>query len=96
MVFLQEEQARMRSAIEELTKRRKRKRRYIPRGEVEQPQTVGEISDLLARDERKDSEMPAKRVRGERRCGRCKETGHNTRTCTADIELETDSDASEE
>ena len=87
---------RMRTAIEELIKRRSRKRRYIPRDDIGESQTVGEISDLLARDEREDSEMPAKRVRGERRCGRCKETGHTTRTCTANIESETDSEASEE
>jgi hypothetical protein len=96
MALLQETVNRLQSTIDEQNKRKSRKRRYIPRDDIAESQTVGEISDLLARDEREDSEMPIKRVRGERRCGRCKETGHNTRTCTADIESETDSEASEE
>jgi hypothetical protein len=48
MVLLQEEQARMRSAIEELTKRKSRKRQYI---RVEETLTVGEVSDLIAERE---------------------------------------------
>jgi hypothetical protein len=93
MVLLQEEQARMRSAIEELTKRKGRKRRYV---RVEETLTVGEVSDLIAEREggsRKDGETPAKRVRAERHCGRCGEVGHNSRTCRVEIE---DADNSEE
>jgi hypothetical protein len=93
MVLLQEEQARMRSAIKELTKRKGRKRRYV---QVEETLTVGEVSDLIAKREgssRKDGETPAKRVRAERRCGRCGEIGHNSRTCKVEIE---DADNSEE
>jgi hypothetical protein len=93
MVLLQEEQARMRSAIEELTKRKSRKRRYI---RVEETLTVGEVSDLIAEREgysRDDGETPAKRVRAERHCGRCGEIGHNSRTCKVEIE---DADNSEE
>ena len=93
IVLLQEEQARMRSAIEELTKRKGRKRRYV---RVEETLTVGEVSDLIAKREgssRKDGETPAKRVRAERRCGRCGEIGHNSRTCKVEIE---DADNSEE
>jgi hypothetical protein len=94
MVLLQEEQARMRSAIEELTKRKGRKMRYI---RVEETLTVGEVSDLIAEKEggsRGDGETPAKRVRAERRCGRCSETGHNSRTCKVEIEDADDSDNS--
>lgn len=39
--------------------------------------------------------MPAKRGRAERYCGRCGKTGHNSRTCKAEIEEENESDLSE-
>jgi hypothetical protein len=94
-VLLQEEQARMRSAIEELTKRKTRKRRYV---RAEGTLTVGEVSDLIAAKEggsREDGETPAKRVRAERRCGRCSEIGHNSRTCKVEIEDVDSSTASE-
>ena len=84
----------MRSAIEELTKRKGRKRRYV---QVEETLTVGEVSDLIAEKEggsRRNGETPAKRVRAERRCGRCSETGHNSRTCKVEIEDADNSDSS--
>jgi hypothetical protein len=93
MVLLQEEQARMRSAIEELTKRKGRKRRYI---RVEETLIVGEVSDLITEREgssRKDGETPAKRVRAKRHYGRCGEIRHNSRTYKVEIE---DADNSEE
>ena len=96
IVLLQEEQARMRSAIEELTKRKSQKRRYI---RVEETLTVGEVSNLIAKREggsRKEGETPAKRVRAERHCGRCGEVGHNSRTCKVELEDTNDSEESEE
>ena len=63
MVLLQEEQARMRNAIEELTKRKTRKRRHI---RAEETLTIGEVADLIAKKEgggRGEGETPAKRVR---------------------------------
>ena len=38
---------------------------------------------------------PVKRVRTQRRCGRCGETGHNARTCAVVIVDPSDSDESE-
>jgi len=93
IVLLQEEQARMRSAIEELTKRKSQKRRYI---RVEETLIVSKVSNLIAKREGgicKEGETPAKRVRAKRRCGRCGEVGHNSRTCKVEIE---DRDNSEE
>jgi hypothetical protein len=95
IVLLQEEQARMQSAIKELTKRKGCKRRYV---RVEETLTVGEVSDLIAEREgssREDSETPAKRVRAKRHCGRCGEPGHNSRTCKVEIEDVDNSDESE-
>jgi hypothetical protein len=95
MVLLQEEQARMQSAIEELTKRKSRKRRYIW---VEETLTVGEVSDLIAEKEggsREEGETPAKRVRAQRHCGRCSEVGHNSHTCKVEIDDVDDSEESE-
>jgi hypothetical protein len=83
----------MRSVIEELTKRKGRKRRYIW---VEETLIVGEVLDLITEREgssRKDGETPAKRVRAKRYYGRCGEIRHNSRTYKVEIE---DVDNSEE
>jgi hypothetical protein len=85
----------MRSAIEELTKRKGRKRQYV---RVEETLTVGEVSDLITKKEgssRKDSETPAKRVRAKRHCGRCGEPRYNSRTCKVEIEDVDNSNESE-
>ena len=95
MVLMQEEIGRLRDAIEESTKRKSRKRRYI---RAEETLTVGEVTDLIAAtvDKRRDDGgEPSKRVRSERRCGTCGDTGHNSRTCKVEIEDVDDSIASE-
>jgi hypothetical protein len=95
MVLVQEEMGRLRDAVDTLTKRKTRKRRYV---RAEETLTVGEVSDLIAEKEgrrREDGETPAKRVRAERRCGRCSEVGHNSRTCKVELEDIDNSDTSE-
>jgi hypothetical protein len=95
IVLVQEEMGRLRDAVDTLTKRKTRKRRYI---RAEETLTVGEVSDLIAEKEggsREEGETPAKRVRAERRCGRCSEIGHNSRTCKIEIGDADNSDASE-
>jgi non-homologous end joining protein Ku len=92
---MQEEVRSLQEAVDTLTKRKTRKRQYV---RAEETLTVSEVSDLIAKIEgsrRKDSETPAKRVRAERRCGRCSEVGHNSRTCKVEIEDIDNSDASE-
>jgi hypothetical protein len=94
MVLMREEVRSLREAVDTLTKRKTRKRRYV---RAEETLTVGEVSDLIAKKEggrRKDGETPAKRVRAERRCGRCSEVGHNSRTCRVEIVDVDNSDAS--
>ena len=96
MVLVQEEISRLRDAVEASTKRKTRKRRYI---RAEETLTVGEVADLIAEKEgggRSEGETPAKRVRVGRRCGRCSEIGHNSRTCKVEIEDADDSEASEQ
>jgi hypothetical protein len=86
---------RLRDAINTLTKRKTRKRRYV---RVEETLIVSEVSNLIAEKEgssRKEGETPAKRVRVERRCGRCSEIRHNSRTCKVEIEDVDNSDTSE-
>jgi hypothetical protein len=86
MVSLQEEQACMQSAIQELTKRKDCKRQYV---RVEETLTVGKVSDLIAEREdgnREEGETPAKRVRAERHCGHYGKVGHNSRTSNVEIE----------
>jgi hypothetical protein len=94
MVLVQEQIGRLQDAIEASTKRKSRKRRYV---RVEETLTVGEVSDLIAEKEGggyKEGETPAKRVRAERRCGRCSENGHNSRTCKVNLEDREDSEPS--
>lgn len=94
VVLLQEEQARMRSAIEELTKRKGRKRQYV---RVEETLTVGKVSNLIAERAEiscKEGETPAKRVRAKRHCNRCSKTRHISRTYKVEIEDADDSNIS--
>ena len=95
MVLVREETARLREAIEAITKRKSRKRRYV---RTEETLTAGEVTHLVTmreRGSRVDGEKPTKRVRGGRHCGRCGEIGHNSRTCKVEIDDAGDSEASE-
>jgi hypothetical protein len=86
---------RLRDAVNTLTKRKTRKRRYV---RVEETLIVSEVSNLIAEKEgssRKEGETPAKRVRAERRCSRYSEIRHNSRTCKVEIEDVDNSNTSE-
>jgi hypothetical protein len=94
-VLIQEEISRLQDAVKALIKRKSCKRRYI---QAEETLTVSEVTNLIAEKEGiscKEGKTPAKRMRAERRCSRCNETGHNSRTCKVEIEDVEDSDASE-
>jgi hypothetical protein len=96
MTLMREEVAALREALDIANKRKSRKRRYV---RTDETLTVSEVQDLLAEQassSRGDGESASKRARGERRCGRCKETGHNARTCKVEIDSASDSDRSEE
>jgi hypothetical protein len=94
-VLVQEEIGRLRDAVDTLTKRKTRKRRYV---RVEETLIVSKVSDLITAKEgssREEGETPAKRVRAERRYGRYSKIRHNSRTCKVEILDADDSDASE-
>jgi hypothetical protein len=94
MVLMQEKIDRLQTTIDEQNKRKTCKRRYV---RTDETLTVGEVQEVLAKQagsSRSNGEQPSKRVRGERRCGRCKETGHNARTCAVEIDSASDSDSS--
>ena len=96
MVLLQEEQARIRSAIDKLTKRQSRKRKYIW---TEETLTVQEVQDIIAKregEERNTSEGPTRKVRGAKHYRRCGEKGHNSRTYKVEINNAKDSNKSKE
>ena len=87
---------RLEATISEVTKRKTRKRRYV---QPEGSQTVSQIANQIAKVEGgscNEGVTPAKRVRSERRCGRCSQVGHNSRTCQVELEDTEDSDVSEE
>lgn len=91
MTLVIDEIAKLREALEESNKRKSRKRRYV---RTEETLTVGEVQEVLAEQagsSRGDGDSASKRVRGERRCGRCKQTGHNARTCAVEIDSASDS-----
>jgi hypothetical protein len=93
-VLVQEEIGRLRDAVDTLTKRKTRKRRYV---RAEETLIVGEVSNLIAEKEgssREEGETPAKRVRAERRYGRCSEIGYNSYTCKIELLDVDNSDAS--
>jgi hypothetical protein len=94
-VLTQQEMAGLRKAVEIATEVKGRKRKYI---QTAKTLTVGEIADLIAKKDssrRVEGGEPAKKVRTQRRCGRCGETGHNARTCAVEIVDPSDSDKSE-
>jgi hypothetical protein len=81
--------------VEAATKCKSCKRRYI---QAEETLTVGEVTNLIAATVDNccdDGDGLLKRVRAGRRCGRCSEVGHNSRTCKVEIEDADNSDASD-
>ena len=65
---------------------------------TEETLAASKVQDLIASEVvggKREGEKPARRVRKERHCGRCSETGHNARTCKVLIEDVNDSDESE-
>ena len=91
MTLMMEKMSSLEKALDESNKRKSRKRRYV---RTEETLTVGEVQEVLAEQagsSRGDGESASKRVRGERRCGRCKQTGHNARTYAVKIDSASDS-----
>ena len=86
-----EEISTLRAALDESNKRKSRKRRYV---RTDETLTVGEVQEVLAEQagsSRSDGESASKRVREGRRCGRCKQTGHNARTYAVETDSASDS-----
>ena len=70
------------------------KSRYV---HVEKTLTVSSVFNLITKKESssyKEGGTPAKRVRAERRCGRCREIRHNPRTYKVEIKNINNSNAS--
>ena len=85
----------LQDALDAANKRKSRKQRYV---RTDETLTVGEAQELLAErmsSSRGNGESASKRVQGERRCGRCKETGHNARTCAVEVDSASDSSGSD-
>ena len=78
--------AALQEALDTANKRKNHKRRYV---RTEETLTIGEVQEVLAEQagsSRGDGESASKRVRGERRCGRCKQTRHNAYTYAVKID----------
>ena len=96
IVLLQKKQARIQSAINELTKRQLRKQKYI---QIEKTLTVEEVQDLIAKKksrERNASKEPTRKVRGARHYRRYSKKEHNSRTCKVEINNTKNSNKSKE
>jgi hypothetical protein len=84
-VLVQEEIGCLQDAVNTLTKRKTCKRQYV---RVERTLTVSKVSNLITEKEssgRKEGKTPVKRVRAERRYGRCSKIRHNSRICKVEI-----------
>jgi hypothetical protein len=95
IVLMRQEMAGLRKAVEIVIEVKRRKRKYIRTAKT---LTVGEIADLMAEKEvggQKEGGESLKRVRTQRRYRRCRETGHNARTCAVEIVDLSDSGDSE-
>jgi hypothetical protein len=87
--------AGLRKVVEIATEVKRQKRKYI---RIANTLTVEEIANLIAEKEggrQKESGESLKRVRTQRRYRRCRETGHNARTCAVEIVDPSDSGESE-
>ena len=85
-VLRDRELSSLRQANEEISKRKSRKRKYHKKGTT--ALDIGEALQLIpkAGGEQEGRESSNKRVHiggNQRRCGTCRQPGHNTRTCTA-------------
>ena len=91
IVLLTEKITTLQEALDKSNKRKSQKQRYL---RTEETLIAGEVQELLAKQagsSRGDREGASKRVREERRCGRCKQTGHNTHTYAVKIDSASDS-----
>jgi ribosomal protein L37E len=94
-VLIQQEIAGLWKAVEIATEVKGRKRKYIWTAKT---LTVGEIANLIAEKDssgQEEGREPAKKVHGQRRCRRCRETSYNTYTCAVEIIDASDSNESE-
>ena len=92
----------LRQANEALSKRRRAKKSRIRKGGA---LTVEDALDELARKDVEEQTKKDKRSEGDggragpstaRRCGNCRETGHNIRTCQIDVEMSSSSESDED
>ena len=99
LVLMEARVRELEAANEALSKRRKAKRSYIQEGG---PLSLQDATDILADkdvQEQLGEEMRARVGRrrraaaGPRHCGNCGKTGHNSRTCQEDVEMDDESDS---
>jgi len=69
------------SARKQRKKKRLQKRGVLTKGEGEDILTQREADQQIAREERQEGERSGLSRQAQARCSRCKETGHNSRTC---------------
>jgi hypothetical protein len=99
MALMQSEIKQLRKANEELSKRRKARKRRIRQGGSLQVQDAKALQEEIDVNEQLEEEMRgnggwSRRVETRaRRCGNCGETGHNARTCGNDVDMTTEEDS---
>ncbi|EMD93860.1 hypothetical protein COCHEDRAFT_1096652, partial [Bipolaris maydis C5] len=78
IVLLREKVGSLKVALDTAIRRKSRKRRYV---RTEEALTISKVGSSCG-----DDKSALKRVRGERRYGRYKQTRHNARTCAVEVD----------
>ncbi|KAJ8117104.1 hypothetical protein OPT61_g1625 [Boeremia exigua] len=92
LVLAQQQIAELQAANEAATRRKSHKRKRVQKEGtliVEDGQRLAALKEFGARGDGKRAKKQVRAQEGEpaqRRCGRCNQTGHNTRTCKINVE----------
>ena len=96
LALAQRENAELRAANEAASRRKSHKRKRVQREGALIVEEGARLTTLKEFGARGDGKRASKRGRADggepaqRRCGRCKKTGHNARTCQNEAEVDTE------
>lgn len=99
MVLLKEEVTRLREANQLLSRRRRARKTHVRRGghltvqDAQDQESQKDIEQQLEQEKCVNDGRAKRNGTRERRCGRCNQPGHNTRTCNIDVKSTSESES---